>query len=149
MARTKKISEDLRKRVDVAHLAEQVTKPSLKSLDSTNPQIVYKWRKFKTTVTLPRSGWPTMITPKTRRVIVHEVAKNPMVTSKQLQAFLVLANESTIRRTLNNHGVHGKVSRWKPLLSKNTIAAVCSLLKIMWTSQRANGERFNGRLRPK
>ncbi len=45
---------------------QNVTNPSLKSLDSTNPvrQIVYKWRKFKTTVTFPRSGRPTKITPK-------------------------------------------------------------------------------------
>ncbi len=56
---------------------EKVTKPSLKSLDSTNPvrQIVYKWRKFKTTVILPRSGPPTKITLKARCVIVCEVVR--------------------------------------------------------------------------
>uniref|UniRef100_A0A671SG18 Transposase Tc1-like domain-containing protein n=1 Tax=Sinocyclocheilus anshuiensis TaxID=1608454 RepID=A0A671SG18_9TELE len=55
------------------------------------------------------------------------VAKNPRVTSKQ--HFLVLANESTIRRTLNTHGVHGRVSRRKPLLYKKTIAARLQLAK--------------------
>ncbi len=91
---------------------ENVTKPSLKSLDFR--QIVYKWRKFKTTVTLPRSSPPTKITLKARRVIVHEVAKDLRVNSKQLKAFLTLADvnihESTIRRTLE------KESRRKPLL---------------------------------
>uniref|UniRef100_A0A8C2ANV4 Transposase n=1 Tax=Cyprinus carpio TaxID=7962 RepID=A0A8C2ANV4_CYPCA len=53
------------------------------------------------------------------------VAKNPRVTSKQLMAFLVLANESTIRRTLNNHGVQ-LVSR---RLYKKTIAACLQLAK--------------------
>ncbi len=45
---------------------------------------------------------------KAERVIVCEVAKDPRVTSKQLKAFLTLANvhESTIRRTLSNHDVH-------------------------------------------
>ncbi len=39
MSRTKEITEDLRKRADVAHQAVNVTIPSLKSLDSTNPQL--------------------------------------------------------------------------------------------------------------
>ncbi len=52
---------------------------------------------------------------KEERVIVCEVAKVPRVTSKQLKAFLTLANvnvhEPTIRRTLSNHGVHGRVAK--------------------------------------
>ncbi len=62
MSRTKEITEELMLLIRL----EKVTKPSLKSLDSTNPvrQIVYNWRKFKTTVTFPRSGRPTKITPK-------------------------------------------------------------------------------------
>ncbi len=51
---------------------------------------------------------------KAERVIVCEVEKVPRVTSKQLKAFLTLANvnvhEPTIRRTLSNHGVHGRQS---------------------------------------
>ncbi len=62
---------------------------------------------------------------KAERVIVCEVAKVPRVTSKQLKAFLTLANvnvhEPTIRRTLSNHGVHGRVARRKPLFSKKKI----------------------------
>ncbi len=54
---------------------------------------------------------------KAERVIVCEVAKVPRGTSKQLKAFLTLANvnvhEPTIRRTLSNRGVHGKVARRK------------------------------------
>ncbi len=38
MSRTKEITEELGKRVDVAHQARKVYKPSLKCLDSTNPQ---------------------------------------------------------------------------------------------------------------
>uniref|UniRef100_A0A672LWF9 Transposase Tc1-like domain-containing protein n=1 Tax=Sinocyclocheilus grahami TaxID=75366 RepID=A0A672LWF9_SINGR len=52
---------------------------------------------------------------------------DPRVTSKQLKAFLTLGNvnihESIIRRTLNIHGVHGRVARKKPLLFKKNIAA--------------------------
>ncbi|MBN3293577.1 TCB1 transposase, partial [Polypterus senegalus] len=91
---------------------------------STVRQIV---NKFKTIVTLPRNGRPTKITPRARHVIVGEVTKDPRVTSKQLKASLTLANvhvhESTIRRTMNNNGVHGRVARRKPLLSKKNITA--------------------------
>ena len=94
---------------------------------STVRQIVYKWRKFKTTVTLPRSGRPTKISPRTNRKIIKEVTKNPRVTSKDLQATLALANvsvhDSTIRKRLNKNGVHGRIARRKPLLSKKNIAA--------------------------
>ncbi len=38
MSRTKEITEDLVKRVDVLIRLEKFTKPSLKGLDSTNPQ---------------------------------------------------------------------------------------------------------------
>ncbi len=46
---------------------------------------------------------------------ISKVAKVSRVTFKQLKAFLTLANvnvhEPTIRRTLSNHGVHGRVTR--------------------------------------
>ncbi len=60
---------------------------------------------------------------KAERVIVYEVAKVPKVTYKQPKAFLTLANvnvhEPTIRRTLSNHGVHGRVER--KLLAKDHV----------------------------
>ncbi len=153
MSRTKEITEDLGKRVDVAHQAKKVYKTISKEFrlhKSTVRQIVYKLRKFKTTVTFPRSGRPTKITVIVR-VIVCEVAKVPRVTSKQLKAFLTLANvkvhEPTIRRTLSNHGVHGRAARRKPPFSKKK--KIFHLLKIMWTSQRTIGERFNGWVKPK
>ncbi len=72
---------------------------------------------------------------KAERVIVCKVAKIPRVTSKQLKAFLTLANvnvhESTIRRTLSWW-------HWDTILQKENL-----LLKIMWTSQRTIGERMD------
>ncbi len=65
MSRTKEITEDLGKRVDVAHQARKVYKTISKEFGlHKSTEIVYKWRKFKTTVTFPRSGRPTKITPK-------------------------------------------------------------------------------------
>ncbi len=67
MSQTKEITEDLRKRVDVAHQARKGYKTISKEFELhkfTVRQIVDRWKKFKTTVTFPRSGWPTKITPK-------------------------------------------------------------------------------------
>ncbi len=71
--------------------------------------------------------WSTNIDhSKAERVIVCKVAKVPRITSKQLKAFLALANvnvhEPTIRRALSNHGVHGRDARSKPLFSKKKSA---------------------------
>ena len=126
----KEDSRELRKQVVDAHQAGKGYKTISKQFglhQSTVRQIVYKWRKFSTIVTLPRSGRPAKITPRARRIIFQEVTKNPRVTSKDLQASLALANvsvnESTVRQTLNKHGVHGRIARRKPLLSKKNIAA--------------------------
>ncbi len=130
---------------------EKVTKPSLKSLDSTNPQS----DRLCTNGGNSRPLLPSREVvnnkdhSKAERVIVWEVAKVPRVTSKQLN-FLTLANvnvhEPTIRRTLSNHGVHGRQSCKKKatVLQKENC-----LLKITWTSQRTIGERFNGWMKPK
>ncbi len=103
---------------------EKVTKPSLKSLDSTNPDCV-QMEEIQDHCYLPEKWSTNKDHSKAERVIVCEVAKVPRVTSKQLKAFLTLANvnvhEPTIRRTRSNHGVHGRVARRKPLFSKKKI----------------------------
>ncbi len=105
-------------KVDVAHQARQGYKTISKEIGLhkyTVRQILYKLRKFETTVSFTRSGQTTKITPK----------QVPWETSEQLKAFFTLANvnvhEPTIRRTLSNHGVHGRVAR-SCKFSKNTIA---------------------------
>uniref|UniRef100_A0AAY4E0Z5 Vesicle transport protein n=1 Tax=Denticeps clupeoides TaxID=299321 RepID=A0AAY4E0Z5_9TELE len=39
-------------------------------------------------VNLPRSGWPTKITPRAQRQLIREATKDPRTTSKELQASL-------------------------------------------------------------
>ncbi len=83
---------------------------------------IHKWRKHGTVVNLPRSGRPTKITPRAQRRLVQEVTKDPTTTSKELQASLasvkVSVHDSTIRKRLGKNGLHGRVPRRKPLLSK-------------------------------
>ncbi len=59
MSRTKEITEDLGKRVDLAHQSRKGYKTNSKEFELHKcpvRQIVYKWRIFKTSVTFPRSG---------------------------------------------------------------------------------------------
>ncbi|KAJ4924663.1 hypothetical protein JOQ06_003615 [Pogonophryne albipinna] len=62
-----------------------------------------------------------------RRMLNEEVKKNPRVSARDLKKSLAHANisvdESTIRKTLNKNGVHGRTPRRKPLLSRKNIAA--------------------------
>ncbi|XP_073453489.1 uncharacterized protein [Aquarana catesbeiana] len=108
IGRSREISEDLRKQVVEAHKSGKGYKRIAKDLDlhqSTVRQIVYKWKKFSTVATLPRSGRPTKISAKARCTILKHLTENPRVTAKDLKASLALDNinvhESTIRKTLN------------------------------------------------
>ncbi len=124
---TKEITRTSEKELILLIRLEKVTKPSLKSLDSTNPQSDRLcMEEIQDHSYLPEKWSTNKDHSKAERVIVCEVANVPRVTSKQLKAFLTLANvnvhEPTIRRTLRNHGVHGRVARRKPLFSKKKIA---------------------------
>ena len=84
MPRTREISEDLRLRIVALHKAGKGYKSTSKSLDvhqSTVRHIVYKWRKFSTVATLPRSGCPAKMTARAQRRMLSEVKKNPRVSA--------------------------------------------------------------------
>ena len=48
--------------------------------------VIIKWRKYGTTVTLPRTGCPSKIDEKTRRKLVREASKRHTATLKALLA---------------------------------------------------------------
>jgi len=130
MPRAKEVSDDLRRRVVDAHQSGDGYKRISKRLNlhpSTVRSIVVKWKQFHTTVTLPRSGRPAKISPRTAVKLVRDVSKDPKLTSKDLQASLAAADvdvhASTIRKKLNSFGINGRSARRKPLLSKKNIAA--------------------------
>ena len=154
MPRSKELSEGLRSRIVDLCKAGKGYKTISKSLDvhkSTVRKIVYKWRQFSTVASLPRSGRPVKMTPRAQRRILNEVKKNPRVSAKDLQKSLEHANisvdTSTIRKTLNKNGFHGRTPRRKPLLSGKNIAARLKFAKehldvpqhycqnILWTDE--------------
>lgn len=72
-----------------------------------------------------------------RHVIGWAFTRNPRKASRKLKASPVVSislYESTIRRILNNNGVHGRVARRKPLVSKRTWLLVSCYS--LWSSRR-------------
>ena len=59
---------------------------ALKVPKNTVASIILKWKKFRTTKTLPRAGRPAKLSNRGRRVLVREVTKNPMVTLTEHQS---------------------------------------------------------------
>lgn len=125
MPRARELPERLRQSIVDAHMSGEGYKVISKRFDvhiSTVRQIIYKWKKAETVVSFRRAGRPRKISEKGQRKIAREVSANPRLTSKDLQASLAAANihchRSTVRRALNESGIHGRVARKKPLLSK-------------------------------
>lgn len=75
---------------------------------------MYKWKNLKCIVALTGCALSTKITSKTSHVTVHQVRKQPRVTSNQPKASFTLAN---IEEN-SEHGVHGRAKRIKSLLSR-------------------------------
>ncbi len=154
MLRSKEIQEQMRKKVIEIYQSGKGYKAISKALGlqrTTVRAIIRKWRKHGTVVNLPRSGRLTKITPRAQRRLIQEVTKDPTTTSKELQASLasvkVSVHDSTIRKRLGKNGLHGRVPRRKPLLSKKNIKAHLSLARkhlddpqdfwenILWTDE--------------
>jgi hypothetical protein len=76
-----------------------------------------------TVATLLRSVRPAKMTARAQRRMLNEAKRNPRVSAKDLQKSLEHANisvdKTTIRKTLNNNGVHGRTPQKKTLLSQN------------------------------
>ncbi len=146
MLRSKEIQEQMRKKVIEIYQSGKGYKAISKALglqQTTVRAIIHKWRKHGTVVNLPRSGRPTKITPRAQRRLIQEVTKDPTTTSKELQASLasvkVSVHDSTIRKRLGKNGLHGRVPRPKPLLSKKNKGSSQFCQKTSWWSPRLLG----------
>ncbi|KAG2468235.1 TCB1 transposase, partial [Polypterus senegalus] len=134
--KSKKLSVDLQVRIVWRHKSGEGYRKisaALKVPVSTVASIIHKWKKFKTTWTLPRAGRPSKLSNRGRRALVREVTKNPMVTLSELQRSSVergeLSRRTTISAATHQSGLYGRVARWKPLLSKRHMAALLEFAK--------------------
>ncbi|KAG2465714.1 TCB2 transposase, partial [Polypterus senegalus] len=128
--KSKELSVDLRDRIVSRHKSGEGYRKisaALKVPMSTVASIIHKWKKFETTRTLPRAGWPSKLSDRGRRALVREVTKNPMVTLSELPRSSVERGEpsrrTTISAAIHQSGLFGRVARQKPLLSKRHMAA--------------------------
>ncbi|KAG2457768.1 TC1A transposase, partial [Polypterus senegalus] len=128
--KSKELSVDLRDRIVSRHKSGEGYRKisaALKVPMSTVASIIRKWKKFKTTRTLPRAGRPSKLSNRGRRALVREVTKNPMVTLSELQRSSMERGEpsrrTTISAAIHQSGLYGRVARRKPLLSKRHMAA--------------------------
>ncbi|KAI3362849.1 hypothetical protein L3Q82_001885 [Scortum barcoo] len=101
---------------------------------STVASIIHKWKKFRTTRTLPRAGRPSKLSDRGKRALVREVTKNPMVTLSELQRTSVERGEpsrrTTISAAIHQSGLYGREARRKPLLSQRHMAARLEFAKM-------------------
>ncbi len=123
MANTKELSKDTRNKIVDLHQAGKTESAIGKQLGvkkSTVGAIIRKWKTYKTTDNLPRSGAPRKISPRGVKMITRTVSKNPRTTRgdlvNDLQRAGTKVTKATISNTLRRQGLKSCSARRVPLL---------------------------------
>ncbi|KAK3568417.1 hypothetical protein QTP86_005880 [Hemibagrus guttatus] len=123
MAKTKELSKDTRNKIVDLHQAGKTESAIGKQLGvkkSTVGAIIRKWKTYKTTDNLPRSGAPCKISPRGVKMITRTVSKNPRTTRgdlvNDLQRAGIKVTKATISNTLCRQGLKSCSARRVPLL---------------------------------
>uniref|UniRef100_A0A3Q3LNM3 Transposase Tc1-like domain-containing protein n=1 Tax=Mastacembelus armatus TaxID=205130 RepID=A0A3Q3LNM3_9TELE len=105
MAKTRELSKDTRNKiVDLrqAGKTESAIGKQLGVKKSTVGAIIRKWKTYKTTDNLPRSGAPRKISPRGVKMIIRTVNKNPRITRGDLVNDLQRAGTKVTKATISN-----------------------------------------------
>ncbi|KAK3509536.1 hypothetical protein QTP70_001253 [Hemibagrus guttatus] len=105
MAKTKELSKDTRNKIVDLHQARKTESAIGKQLGvkkSTVGAIIRKWKTYKTTDNLPRSGAPRKISPRGVKMITRTVSKNPRTTRGDLVNDLQRAGTKVTKATVSN-----------------------------------------------
>ncbi|KAK3549627.1 hypothetical protein QTP86_005365 [Hemibagrus guttatus] len=123
MAKTKELSKDTRNKIVDLHQAGKTESAIGKQLGvkkSTVGAIIRKWKTYKTTDNLPRSGAPHKISPRGVKMITRTVSKNPRTTRgdlvNDLQRAGTKVTKATNSNTLHRQGLKSCSARCVPLL---------------------------------
>ncbi len=123
MAKTKELSKDTRNKIVDLHQVGKTESAIGKQLGvkkSTVGAIIRKWKTYKTTDNLPRSGAPRKISPRGVKMITRTVSKNPRTTRgdlvNDLQRARTKVTKATISNTLRRQGLKSCSARRVPLL---------------------------------
>uniref|UniRef100_A0AAZ3QW49 Transposase Tc1-like domain-containing protein n=1 Tax=Oncorhynchus tshawytscha TaxID=74940 RepID=A0AAZ3QW49_ONCTS len=68
---------------------------------STVQAIILKWKEYQTTANLPRPGRPSKLSAHTRRRLIRDAAKRPMITLDELQRSTAEVGDSVHRTTIS------------------------------------------------
>ncbi|KAK3569318.1 hypothetical protein QTP86_026829, partial [Hemibagrus guttatus] len=130
MAKTKELSKDTRNKIVDLHQAGKTESAIGKQLGvkkSTVGAIIRKWKTYKTTDNLPRSGAPRKISPRGVKMITRTVSKNPRTTRgdlvNELQRAGTKVTKATISNTLRHQGLKSCSARRVPLLKPVRVRA--------------------------
>ena len=96
MAKTKELSKDTRNKIVDLHQAGKTESAIGKQLGvkkSTVGAIIRKWKTYKTTDNLPRSGTPHKISPRGVKMITRTVNKNPRTSFAKSKPNLLINYE--------------------------------------------------------
>ncbi len=105
MAKTKELSKDTRNKIVDLHQAGKTESAIGKLLGvkkSTVGAIIRKWKTYKTTDNIPRSGAPRKISPRGVKMITRTVSKNPRTTRGDLVNDLQRAGTKVTKATISN-----------------------------------------------
>ncbi len=105
MAKTKELSKDTRNKIVDLHQSGKTESAIGKQLGvkkSTVGAIIRKWKTYKTTDNLPRSGAPCKISPCGVKMITRTVSKNPRTTRGDLVNDLQKAGTKVTKATISN-----------------------------------------------
>ncbi|KAK3570671.1 hypothetical protein QTP86_024757, partial [Hemibagrus guttatus] len=123
MAKTKELLKDTRNKIVDLHQAGKTESAIGKQLGvkkSTVGAIIRKWKTYKTTDNLPRSGAPRKISPRGVKMISRTVSKSPRTTRgdlvNDLQRAGTKVTKATISNTLRRQGLKSCSARRVPLL---------------------------------
>ncbi|KAI3367054.1 hypothetical protein L3Q82_009687, partial [Scortum barcoo] len=137
MAKTKELSKDTRNKIVDLHQAGKTESAIGKQLGvkkSTVGAIIRKWKTYKTTDNLPRSGAPRKISPRGVKMIMRTVSKNPRTTRgdlvNDLQRAGTKVTKATISNTLRRQGLKSCSARRVPLLKPVHVQAHLNVLLI-------------------
>ncbi|KAK3561154.1 hypothetical protein QTP86_028387, partial [Hemibagrus guttatus] len=130
MAKTKELSKDTRNKIVDLHQAGKTESAIGKQLGvkkSTVGAIIRKWKTYKTTDNLPRSGAPRKISPRGVKMITRTVNKNPRTTRgdlvNDLQRAGTKVTKATISNALRRQGLKSCSARRVPLLKPVRVRA--------------------------
>ncbi len=150
MGKTKELSKNTRDKIVDLHKAGMSYRTIGKQLGekaATVGAIIKKWKKFKITVNLPRTGAPCKILPHGELMILRKVRNQPRTTRQDpvndLKRAGTTVSTVTISNTLHHHGFKS------PCSSQHMSRPIWSLPKTIWMIQRRHGRRSCGQMRPK